>query len=80
MGHLLDLVSTTAVFKPTFNHAFIHISSISQAATNNAAGLIACRFWLGAFECGVGPSVPYFMSFWYQREELASRVRYKLVQ
>ncbi|KAI9476612.1 MFS transporter-like protein [Zychaea mexicana] len=50
------------------------ICSICQSATHNAAGLIACRFWLGAFETGVGPSTPLFLSFWYQREELASRV------
>lgn len=46
----------------------------SQAVTHNAAGLIACRFWLGAFETGVGPATPLFLSFWYQREELALRV------
>ncbi|KAI8881543.1 MFS general substrate transporter [Backusella circina FSU 941] len=50
------------------------ICSICQAATHNAAGLTACRFWLGAFETGVGPSTPLFLSFWYQREELATRV------
>ncbi|KAI9312214.1 putative MFS transporter, partial [Dichotomocladium elegans] len=50
------------------------ISSICQAAAHNASGLIACRFWLGAFETGVGPSTPLFLSFWYQREELATRV------
>ncbi|KAI8136718.1 pantothenate transporter liz1 [Fennellomyces sp. T-0311] len=50
------------------------ICSICQAATHNAAGLIACRFFLGAFETGVGPSTPLFLSFWYQREELALRV------
>ncbi|ORY95291.1 high-affinity nicotinic acid transporter [Syncephalastrum racemosum] len=50
------------------------ICSICQSATHNAAGLIACRFFLGAFETGVGPSTPLFLSFWYQREELALRV------
>jgi hypothetical protein len=29
---------------------------------------------LGAFEAGAGPSIPLFLSFWYQREELATRV------
>ncbi|GAA5803310.1 hypothetical protein HPULCUR_008789 [Helicostylum pulchrum] len=46
----------------------------SQAFTHNAAGLIACRFFLGVFETGVGPSTPLFLSFWYQRDELATRV------
>lgn len=46
----------------------------SQAFTHNAAGLIVCRFFLGLFETGVGPSTPLYLSFWYQREELATRV------
>lgn len=50
------------------------ICSLCQAFTHNAAGLIACRFFLGVFETGVGPSTPLFLSFWYQREELATRV------
>ncbi|CEI88835.1 hypothetical protein RMCBS344292_03212 [Rhizopus microsporus] len=50
------------------------ICSFCQAFTHNAAGLIACRFFLGIFETGVGPSTPLFLSFWYQRNELATRV------
>lgn len=50
------------------------MTPISQAFTHNAAGLIACRFFLGIFETGVGPSTPLFLSFWYQRNELATRV------
>ncbi|GAA5817408.1 hypothetical protein MFLAVUS_010954 [Mucor flavus] len=50
------------------------ICSLCQAFTHNAAGLIACRFFLGVFETGVGPSTPLFLSFWYQRDELATRV------
>jgi MFS family permease len=42
--------------------------------TQNATGLIVCRFFLGVFETGVGPSTPLFLSFWYQRDELATRV------
>ncbi|KAI8881542.1 MFS general substrate transporter [Backusella circina FSU 941] len=50
------------------------ISSICQSATHTAAQLTACRFLLGAFEAGAGPSIPLFLSFWYRREELATRV------
>ncbi|KAI9475910.1 MAG: major facilitator superfamily domain-containing protein [Benjaminiella poitrasii] len=50
------------------------ICSLGQAFTHNASGLIACRFFLGVFETGVGPSTPLFLSFWYQRNELATRV------
>ncbi|KAI8368160.1 major facilitator superfamily domain-containing protein [Radiomyces spectabilis] len=50
------------------------ICSICQAAVRNASGLIACRFWLGVFETGVGPATPLFLSFWYQPNELALRV------
>ncbi|KAG2234246.1 hypothetical protein INT48_001965 [Thamnidium elegans] len=50
------------------------VCSLGQAFTHNAAGLIACRFFLGVFETGAGPSAPLFLSFWYQRDELATRV------
>ncbi|KAG2214590.1 hypothetical protein INT46_008135 [Mucor plumbeus] len=50
------------------------ICSLCQAFTHSASGLIVCRFFLGVFETGVGPSTPLFLSFWYQREELATRV------
>ncbi|KAI8066803.1 major facilitator superfamily domain-containing protein [Gongronella butleri] len=50
------------------------VSSLCQAFTHNAAGLIACRFFLGAFENGVGPATPLYLSFWYLREELALRI------
>ncbi|OBZ89381.1 hypothetical protein A0J61_02558 [Choanephora cucurbitarum] len=50
------------------------ICSLCQAFTHNAAGLIVCRFFLGCFEVGVGPSTPLYLSFWYQRKELATRV------
>ena len=32
------------------------------------------RFFLGVFEAGIGPGVPLYLSFWYEREEMAKRV------
>ncbi|ORX59709.1 MFS general substrate transporter [Hesseltinella vesiculosa] len=50
------------------------ICSFCQAFTHNAAGLIACRFFLGAAETGVGPATPLYLSYWYKSNELATRV------
>jgi sugar phosphate permease len=50
------------------------VCSASMAATHNAAGLFAARFFLGCFETGIGPSAPLILSFWYRREELSSRL------
>lgn len=36
--------------------------------------LIVCRSFLGAFEAAFGAGAPYFLSLFYQREELGFRV------
>lgn len=38
------------------------------------AELIVCRSFLGIFEAGFGAGAPYFLSLFYQREELGKRV------
>ncbi|CAO3587258.1 unnamed protein product [Absidia cylindrospora] len=50
------------------------ICSTSIAGTTNLAGVIAARFFLGCSEAGLGPCVPLLLSFWYKRDEMASRV------
>ncbi|KAG2177270.1 hypothetical protein INT43_007927 [Umbelopsis isabellina] len=50
------------------------VCSACMAATHNAAGIFAARFFLGCFETGIGPSAPLILSFWYRREELSSRL------
>ena len=44
-----------------------------QSATQSWAGEMACRFFLGIFEAGFGPGIPYLLSFFYLRHELGLR-------
>ncbi|KAI6715076.1 hypothetical protein JHW43_002442 [Diplocarpon mali] len=44
-----------------------------QAATFSWAGMMAARFFLGAFEACFSPGVPFLLSFFYQRNELGFR-------
>ncbi|MCJ1310106.1 hypothetical protein MMC25_003767 [Agyrium rufum] len=49
-----------------------------QAATVTWAGEMACRFFLGAFEAGFGPGIPYLLSFFYLRHEVGLRIGFFL--
>lgn len=44
-----------------------------QSATQSWVGEMACRFFLGIFEAGFGPGIPYLLSFFYLRHELGLR-------
>ena len=44
-----------------------------QSGTTNWAGMMVCRFFLGLFEQGFGPGVPYLFSFFYLRHEIGLR-------
>jgi MFS family permease len=50
------------------------IISMCQGATQNYAGILACRFFLGAAEAGFYPGVLYHLSFWYPTERLSLRI------
>jgi MFS family permease len=45
-----------------------------QAATTSWSGMMACRFVLGAIECGFGPGLPLYISFFYPRHEAGLRI------
>ncbi|KAI9840715.1 MAG: hypothetical protein M1837_001338 [Sclerophora amabilis] len=45
-----------------------------QGATTNWAGMMACRFFLGASEAAFAPGVPFLLSFFYLRHELGARI------
>ncbi|CAF1445831.1 unnamed protein product [Adineta steineri] len=49
------------------------IASTLQAATFNFAGIIVCRLFIGIGEAGFGPTVPFYYTIWYKREEIALR-------
>lgn len=51
---------------------------MASGATQNHAGLIITRAFLGVFEAAFGAGAPYFLSLFYQRRELGKRVSFLL--
>ena len=49
-------------------------TTLLLAAVRNFGGLVALRFFLGAFESGLFPGQVYFLTFWYRPEERAVRI------
>ncbi|CAG9954692.1 unnamed protein product [Clonostachys rosea f. rosea IK726] len=49
-------------------------TSTLQAACTNPGGLIAVRFFLGAFEASFAPGCALYLSFWYLKSELSLRI------
>jgi MFS family permease len=45
-----------------------------MGAVQNAAGLLACRFFLGVIEAGLFPGMIYFTSLWYPKKQQGIRV------
>ena len=52
--------------------------SVCQASIHNWSGEMALRFFLGVFEAGYGPGIPYLLSFFYLRRELGTRIGFFL--
>jgi MFS family permease len=50
------------------------LAATMQAATTTWAGMMVCRFFLGAIECGFGPGLPLYLSFFYPRHEVGLRI------
>ncbi|CAF0839698.1 unnamed protein product [Adineta steineri] len=55
-------------------HMALGIVSMCMGAVQNAAGLLACRFFLGVIEAGLFPGIVYYLSIWYPRKQQAVRV------
>ncbi|KAI0010312.1 MFS general substrate transporter [Xylariaceae sp. FL0662B] len=49
------------------------IASACQGLVQNYSGLLATRFFLGLFECGMFPGCFYLISMWYKRGEAQKR-------
>jgi MFS family permease len=47
--------------------------SVFQGLVQNYGGLLATRFFLGVFECGMFPGCFYLLSTWYRRHEAQKR-------
>ncbi|KAI9035833.1 MFS transporter [Aspergillus affinis] len=72
---------TTVLWKIFPAHIYISIlcicwgaAAMCSGAVNNMAELIVCRCLLGVFEAAFGAGAPYFLSLFYQRQELGFRV------
>ncbi|EER28038.1 hypothetical protein D8B26_006687 [Coccidioides posadasii str. Silveira] len=50
------------------------IVTVCQGVTHSFAGLVVCRFLLGAFEAGFVPGCVYLISMYYKRHELQTRI------
>ncbi|KAL2882106.1 hypothetical protein SGCOL_002368 [Colletotrichum sp. CLE4] len=48
-------------------------TSMLQAVTTNLAGMMALRFFIGAFEAGFIPAVALYLTFFYHRGEMGLR-------
>ncbi|KAF2705033.1 MFS transporter-like protein [Pleomassaria siparia CBS 279.74] len=49
------------------------LTAALQSATYSFSGLMTGRFFLGLFEAGFGPGIPYLLSFFYLRHEIGLR-------
>ncbi|KUJ17511.1 MFS general substrate transporter [Mollisia scopiformis] len=49
-----------------------------QSAVNSWSALMALRFLLGMFEAGVGPGIPLYLAYFYQRHEIGLRLGFIL--
>jgi hypothetical protein len=49
-----------------------------MAGVNKWSQAMAFRFFLGVFEAGYGPGIPYLLSFFYLRRELGVRIGFFL--
>ncbi|KAI4101193.1 MAG: hypothetical protein L6R37_005043 [Teloschistes peruensis] len=50
------------------------IAATLQSTTKVWATEMVCRWFLGLFEAGFGPGIPYLLSFFYLRHELGLRI------
>ncbi|KAM0789056.1 hypothetical protein ACM66B_003119 [Microbotryomycetes sp. NB124-2] len=55
------------------------ILSLATAFVHSFGALVAVRFLLGIFECGLLPGIAYYLSRWYRRDELVFRLSLYLV-
>ncbi|KAL1846979.1 hypothetical protein Daus18300_014083 [Diaporthe australafricana] len=79
---LLEPFATLALkrFTPRLWMARIMVTwgvvSMCQGATVSYAGIMACRFFLGAAEAGFYPGVLYHFSFWFPTQRLSFRIAF----
>lgn len=47
--------------------------TVFQGLTKNYSGILATRFFMGLFECGMFPGCFYLLGMWYKRNEAQKR-------
>ncbi|KAK7678322.1 hypothetical protein QCA50_018670 [Cerrena zonata] len=52
------------------------LASTLMSTAFNFPGLITARVFLGIFEAGFGPGIPLYLSFWYTKHEMGTRMAY----
>ncbi|EKM59632.1 uncharacterized protein PHACADRAFT_114646 [Phanerochaete carnosa HHB-10118-sp] len=52
---------------------FFGLTTCLQGLAQNYGGLLAARFFLGLFECGMFPGCFYLLAMWYKRSESQKR-------
>ncbi|PLB52092.1 permease of the major facilitator superfamily [Aspergillus steynii IBT 23096] len=72
---------TTVLWKIFPAHMYVAVlcifwgaAAMCSGAVNNMAELVVCRCFLGVFEAVFGAGAPYFLSLFYQRQELGFRM------
>lgn len=69
--HYQKLVSATIILtSATSKSAWDKYRLIQRSRS----GMMALRFFLGIFEAGFGPGIPYLLSFFYLRHEVGVRI------
>ncbi|KAK5053810.1 hypothetical protein LTR84_001772 [Exophiala bonariae] len=66
-------VATAKIALPCMMLAF-GIASAATAASKSFTGVLVCRIFVGIFESGFLASVVFYLSQWYTRAEIASRI------
>ncbi|KAG2222476.1 hypothetical protein INT45_013389 [Circinella minor] len=81
VGYVLFEIPSNIVLKkigPNIWIPFVMVSfgivMMCMAAINNGTGLLVTRFFLGVTEAGLFPGVIYYMTLWYTRREIATRI------
>ena len=64
---------TPRMWLPTLTLVWGIVSTL-MGVTQNYAGFLAVRFFLGVSESGLFPGIVYYLSMWYKREERHYRV------
>ncbi|KAI5818258.1 major facilitator superfamily domain-containing protein [Pyronema omphalodes] len=78
--YILLEIPSNALLKKIKPHRFLSgcifmfgLTTVLQGLVTSYGGLLATRFFLGAFETGLFPGAFYLLSMWYRREESQSR-------